>query len=179
MKRRHFLGLALSVAATPAFARTSQKTATERRRTISLRHLHTDEKIAVTYRIGDRYQRHALHKLNWFLRDFRTQDVTVIDPKLFDILYDINVRLGNPEGRFEILSGYRSAQTNAMLRRASGGVARNSLHMSGQALDIRLEYASTRRICECAVALSRGGVGHYPNADFVHIDTGEVRRWGA
>lgn len=175
MKRRHFLGLALSIAATPAVA----KAPLERPRTISLRHLHTDEKITVTYRIGERYQRPALHKLNWFLRDFRTQDVTVIDPKLFDILYDINARLGDPEGRFEILSGYRSAQTNAMLRRNSDGVARNSLHMSGQALDLRLESVSTRRICECAVALSRGGVGHYRSADFVHVDTGEVRRWGA
>jgi uncharacterized protein YcbK (DUF882 family) len=175
MKRRDFLGLALSIAAAPAVAKTSPG----KPRTISLRHLHTDEKITVAYRIGDRYQRPALHKLNWFLRDFRTGDVTVIDPKLFDFLYDINVRLGNPEGAFEVLSGYRSAQTNAMLRRASSGVARNSLHMSGQALDIRLAYASTKKICECATALSRGGVGHYPNADFVHIDTGEVRRWGA
>ncbi len=175
MKRRHFLGLALSIAATPTVARTSL----ERPRTLALRHLHTDERIEVTYRIGDRYQRPALHKLNWFLRDFRSQEVTVIDPKLFDILYDINSRLGNPEGRVEILSGYRSAGTNAMLRRASSGVARNSLHMSGQALDIRLEHASTRQICECAVSLSRGGVGHYPSSDFVHVDTGEVRRWGA
>ncbi len=175
MKRRHFLGLALSIAVTPAVAKTSL----EKRRSISLRHLHTDERINVTYRIGDRYQRPALHKLNWFLRDFRTGDVTVIDPKLFDILYDVNVRLGNPEGTFEILSAYRSAQTNAMLRRSSNGVARNSLHLTGQALDVRLGYASSRSICESAVALSRGGVGHYPSSDFVHIDTGEVRRWGA
>ena len=175
MKRRHFLGLALSLAATPTIARTSP----EKSRTISLPHLHTDERISVTYRIGDRYQRPALHKLNWFLRDFRTQDVTVIDPKLFDLVYDINTRLGNPEGTVEILSAYRSAETNAMLRRTSSGVARNSLHLTGQALDIRLGYASTRTICDCAVALSRGGVGHYPRADFVHIDTGEVRRWGA
>jgi len=175
MKRRDFLGLALSIAATPAVARVSPPKA----RSLSLRHLHTDERITVTYRIGDRYQRPALHKLNWFLRDFRTGDVTVIDPQLFDILYDINSSLGNPEGTIEVLSGYRSAETNAMLRRTSGGVARNSLHMSGQALDMRLSYASTRRVCECAVALSRGGVGHYPSADFVHIDTGEVRRWGA
>jgi uncharacterized protein YcbK (DUF882 family) len=175
MKRRHFLGLALSIAATPAVARTSL----DKPRRVSLRHLHTDERITVTYRIGDRYQRPALHKLNWFLRDFRTGDVTVIDPKLFDILYDVNVRLGNPEGTFDILSAYRSAQTNAMLRRTSNGVARNSLHLTGQALDIRLGYASSNEICQCAVALSRGGVGHYANADFVHIDTGEVRRWGA
>jgi uncharacterized protein YcbK (DUF882 family) len=175
MKRRHFLGLALSLAATPSLARTT----TEKPRTLSLRHLHTDEKLTVTYRIGDRYQRPALHKLNWFLRDFRTQDVTVIDPKLFDIVYDINARLGNPEGVVEILSGYRSPETNAMLRRSSSGVARNSLHMTGQALDIRHDYAGTRAICECAVALALGGVGNYPGADFVHIDTGEVRRWGS
>jgi uncharacterized protein YcbK (DUF882 family) len=162
MKRRHFLGLALSLAAGPSIARTTP----EKPRILSLRHLHTDEKLTVTYRIGDRYQRPALHKLNWFLRDF-------------DILHDINARLGNPEGTIEILSAYRSPETNAMLRRASNGVARNSLHMSGQALDIRHEYASTRRVCDCAESLGRGGVGHYPGSDFVHVDTGEVRRWGA
>ena len=175
MKRRHFLGLALSLVAGPSIARTTP----EKPRILALRHLHTDEKLTVTYRIGDRYQRPALHKLNWFLRDFRSQDVTVIDPKLFDLLYDINARLGNPEGSVEVLSAYRSPETNAMLRRTSSGVARNSLHMSGQALDIRHDYASTRRVCDCAESLGRGGVGHYPGSDFVHIDTGEVRRWGA
>jgi len=175
MNRRHFLGLALSAVATPALARKQNN----QQRTLSLRHLHTDEKIKVVYRIGDRYQRDALHKLNRFLRDFRTGDVTVMDPKLFDLLYDINRRLGHLDGSFEIVSGYRSARTNAMLRKTSRGVAKNSLHISGKALDIRYSSASTRRIRDSALSLRRGGVGFYPRSDFVHVDTGSVRRWGA
>jgi uncharacterized protein YcbK (DUF882 family) len=175
MNRRHFLGLALSAVATPALARKRN----DQQRILSLRHLHTDEKIRVTYRIGDRYQRDALHKLNNFLRDFRTGDTAVMDPKLFDLLYDIDRRIGHHDGSFEILSAYRSPRTNAMLRKTSRGVARNSLHMSGKALDIRCSGTSTRRIRDSAVSLGRGGVGFYSRSDFVHVDTGSVRRWGA
>jgi uncharacterized protein YcbK (DUF882 family) len=175
MNRRHFLGLALSAVATSALARKQNN----QQRILSLRHLHTDEKIKVAYRIGDRYQRDALHKLNNFLRDFRTDDVAVMDPKLFDLLYDINRRLGHLDGSFEIVSAYRSPRTNAMLRKTSRGVAKNSLHMSGKALDIRFSSTSTRRIRDSALSLRRGGVGFYPRSDFVHVDTGSVRRWGA
>jgi len=148
-------------------------------RILSLHHLHTNEKIEIVYRIGDHYQRDALKRLNGFLRDFRTGDIATIDPKLFDLLFDINRRLGYPDGSFEILSGYRSPVTNAMLRKASRRVARNSLHMSGKALDIRCSGASTRRVRDSALSLRRGGVGFYSRSDFVHVDTGSVRRWGA
>lgn len=148
-------------------------------RILSLHHLHTNERIEVAYRIGDRYQRDALKELNYFLRDFRTDDVAVIDPRLFDLLYDIDRRLGSRGAPFEILSAYRSPKTNAMLRRASRRVAKNSLHMTGKALDIRSSRASSRRVRDCALALGRGGVGFYSRSDFVHIDTGSVRRWGA
>ena len=173
MNRRYFLGLALSAAATPVLAKRTNR----RARILSFRHLHTEEKIHVAYRIGDHYQRDALHKLNTFLRDFRTGDSAVMDPKLFDLLYDIKRRVG--DGVFEIVSAYRSPLTNAMLRKTSRGVARNSLHMRGQALDIRFSDVSTRRIRDSAVSLRRGGVGFYPRSDFVHVDTGSVRRWGA
>lgn len=175
MNRRIFLGLALSAAATPVLARKQNN----KPRILSFRHLHTDEKIKVTYRVDDRYQRDALDKLNHFLRDFRTSDIAMIDPKLFDLLYDINRRLGRPDGSFEIVSAYRSPRTNAMLRKTSRRVARNSLHMSGKALDIRFSSASTARIRDAAISLRRGGVGFYPRSDFVHVDTGSVRRWGA
>lgn len=179
MNRRYFIGLALSAAAMPAPITALASKQDDAPRILSLHHLHTNEKIRIAYRIGDRYQRDALRKLNLFLRDFRTGDVAVIDPKLFDMLYDIERRLGFAGGSFEILSAYRSPKTNDMLRKASRGVARNSLHMSGKALDIRFSDASTRRIRDCALSLSRGGVGFYSRSDFVHIDTGAVRRWGA
>ncbi|WP_295884937.1 DUF882 domain-containing protein [uncultured Thiohalocapsa sp.] len=176
MNRRYFLGAALAVASAPAFARHS---ASADVRTLSLHHLHTDERLSVAYRIGDNYQRSALQRLNHFLRDFRTGDETAIDPQLFDLLYDVKRRLGHDDGTFEIISGYRSPRTNNRLRRTSSGVARRSLHMTGQAIDVRLTEMPTRNIRDAALTLSRGGVGYYPRSDFVHLDTGRVRRWGA
>jgi uncharacterized protein YcbK (DUF882 family) len=175
MNRRHFLSLALSAAAAPAFARKQNN----QHRTLCLRHLHTDERLQVTYRIGDHYQRDALNQLNRFLRDFRTGEVMVMDPRLFDLLYDLQYRAGHPQSEFEIFSAYRSPRTNAMLRRTSGGVARRSLHMSGKALDIRLNGCSNRTIRDSAIAMHRGGVGYYPRSSFVHLDTGPVRTWRA
>lgn len=175
MQRRIFLGAGLSLLASPAFARGRA----ERPRTLSLHHLHTDERLSLTYRVGDYYQRGALNRLNHFLRDFRTGDVSPIDPKLFDVLYDVAARLGHEGGTFEVLSGYRSPQTNAMLRSTSSGVARRSLHLAGKAIDIRLTHTSTPKVRDAALALGRGGVGYYPKSDFVHVDTGAVRRWGA
>jgi hypothetical protein len=133
MHRRYFLGLALSAMATPALARKKQ----DQPRVLSFHHLHTDEKITLAYRIGDRYQRSALHTLNHFLRDYRTDDVTVMDPQLFDLLYDINHRLGDPEGVFEIVCGYRCPSTNAQLYRRSRGVAKHSLHLTEMPLPER------------------------------------------
>jgi uncharacterized protein YcbK (DUF882 family) len=176
MNRRYFLGAGLAVASAPVWAR---RTADMQVRTLSLHHLHTDERISVAYRIGDNYQRSALQRLNHFLRDFRTGDETAIDPRLFDLLHDVKLDLGHDDGTFEIISGFRSPRTNAMLRRTSSGVARQSLHTTGQAIDVRLTEMPTRNIRDAALTLSRGGVGYYPRSDFVHLDTGRVRRWGA
>jgi uncharacterized protein YcbK (DUF882 family) len=171
------LGMGLSIAGAPAIARS--RPTRERERTLSLHHLHTDERLTLTYRVGEHYQRSALQRLNQFLRDFRTGDVTAIDPQLFDLLHDVKQQLGHDAGVFEIVSGYRSPRTNAMLRRTSSGVARKSLHMTGQAMDIRLSETPTRLIRDAARSLSRGGVGYYPKSDFLHVDTGRVRHWGA
>lgn len=173
MNRRHFLGLALSATAMPALAARHS----HRPRILSFRHRHTREKIEVAYRIGNFYQRDGLQKLNSFMRDFRTDDVIALDPKLFDLLYDLNRRLGYPQGSIEVLSAYRSPRTNAMLRRTSRRVARNSLHVQGKAVDIRFPGSSARWVRDSAISLNRGGVGFYPGSDFVHVDTGEVRRW--
>jgi len=182
MNRRDFfaagLGAGLALATGPVLAKSSSRGATTPR-TLSMHHLHTDERLTLTYRVGDHYQRSALHRLNHFLRDFRTGDSVAIDPHLFDLLHDIKTRLGHEDGVFEIISGYRSPKTNAMLRRTSTGVAQRSLHMSGQAIDIRLTEMPTRRIRDAALQLGRGGVGFYSRSDFVHVDTGRVRRWGA
>ncbi|NCA70710.1 MAG: DUF882 domain-containing protein [Sphingobacteriia bacterium] len=177
MNRRYFLGAALTALATPVVAKPSSNH--NRARILRFRHLHTDERIEVTYRIGDQYQRPALQKLNHFFRDFRTGDTAAMDPKLFDLLYDIQIKLGDDGARYDILSGYRSNHTNQMLRAKSRGVAKNSLHLTGQALDVRFPDLPTRRIRDAAIELERGGVGYYPRSNFVHLDTGTVRRWGA
>ncbi len=175
MNRRYFLGVSLSAVAAPVLA----KRPAERPRALSLHHMHTDEKISLVYRVGDHYKRSALQQLNYFLRDFRTGDTVAMDPQLLDILYDVKVHLGDPDAGYEILSAYRSPRTNAMLRRTSNGVARNSLHLYGQALDIRFPDLGTSKIRDAALAIGRGGVGYYPGSNFVHVDTGKVRRWGA
>lgn len=144
---------------------------------LSLLHTHTEEALEIAYRIGGEYQRSALRRLNYFLRDYRTDEVAFIDPRLYDMLYLIQQRTGNPDGTFEIVSAYRSIETNEELRRYSSHVARNSFHLSGQALDIRLQRTSTRAVRNAALDLERGGVGYYPASDFVHIDTGDVRHW--
>jgi uncharacterized protein YcbK (DUF882 family) len=177
MNRRYFLGASLALATSPVLAKTPKSNGAPR--TLSLHHLHTDERLTLTYRVGDHYQRSALAKLNHFLRDFRTGDSIAIDPGMYDLLFDVKSRLGHDDGVFEILSGYRSPKTNAMLRRTSSGVAKTSLHMTGKAIDVRLSQIPTRRIRDAAVQLGRGGVGYYTKSDFVHLDTGRVRRWGA
>ncbi len=177
MNRRIFLGAALAVASAPSFARSQRRS--EQPRILSFHHLHTDERLTLTYRQGDHYQRSSLERLNRFLRDFRTGEVTAIDPKLYDLLFDIKQQLGHDDAVFEIVSGYRSPKTNAMLRSTSSGVAKRSLHMSGKAIDVRLSDMPTRSIRDAALRLARGGVGFYSRSNFVHLDTGNVRQWGA
>ncbi len=177
MNRRYFLGALLTAVATPSAIARSQENG--KKYQLSLFHTHTDEYLEITYRIGSQYQRGALRKLNYFLRDYRTDEITVMDPSLFDLLYSLQRRAGNIGGTYEVVSAYRSRETNEELRRTSRRVAKNSLHMTGQALDLRLRHTSTRTLRDAAVSLQSGGVGYYRRADFVHVDTGEVRRWGA
>lgn len=175
MNRRYFLGALLAAATAPVLA----KSTADRPRQLSFHNLHTDERISVVYRIGDRYQRSALGQLNQFFRDVRTGASAPMDPQLYDLLYDVKDYLGDPDARFEVVSAYRSPQTNAMLRKSSNGVARNSLHLRGQAMDVRFPDLSLRLLRDAALDLSRGGVGYYPSSDFVHLDTGSVRQWRA
>lgn len=137
---------------------------------------HTGERFNDVYRTGHRYNAAAFEEINRILRDFRTEEVFPIDPRAIDILYMIQKKSGT-RGAIEILSGYRSPKTNAMLARNSGGVANNSLHMTGQALDMRVPGYSTRRVRDIAVGLRAGGVGYYSRSNFVHVDTGQIRRW--
>lgn len=137
---------------------------------------HTGEKFSGTYRVGAKYLPDAFEEINYVLRDFRTNEVFPIDPRVIDIIYMVHRKTGRNQP-LEILSGYRSPKTNAMLRDASTGVARNSMHLSGQAIDFRMAGVSTRGLRDIATGFKAGGVGYYPRSDFVHVDTGKFRTW--
>jgi uncharacterized protein YcbK (DUF882 family) len=115
--------------------------------------------------------------VNRFLRDFRSGEIHPIDPRLLDILYQLQI-LADRAATYEVISGYRSPQTNAALHRVSAGVAEHSLHMEGRAIDVRMTGFPTRRLRDLAMSLGVGGVGYYARSDFVHLDTGRVRSWG-
>lgn len=144
---------------------------------IALQNLHTGDHLKLTYFERGLYIEDALQEIDYIFRDHHTGDIHPVDPALLDQLYELKLSL-NVSRPFNIVSGYRSPETNANLRRHSDGVAKNSLHMQGRAIDIRLDGYDTRTIRDAALAMQRGGVGYYPDSNFVHIDTGNVRSWG-
>jgi uncharacterized protein YcbK (DUF882 family) len=146
------------------------------RRSLSFVHTHTGETLSTVYFQDGNYLAPSLEHVNHFLRDFRTNEVHSIDPGLLDILFDLQAQADHA-GPFEVISGYRSPQTNAALRSQSSAVAEHSLHMEGRAIDVRLRGFPTAKLREIAIALHRGGVGFYAASDFVHVDTGRVRIW--
>jgi uncharacterized protein YcbK (DUF882 family) len=154
----------------------SPPAAAAQERALAFHHTHTGERLQVVYYALGGYLADALVSVNRVLRDFRTGEQHSIDPRLLDTLCALRAACGG--GTFEIISGYRSPQTNAMLRRASTGVAEGSLHTTGRAIDVRLVGTPTARLRDAAIALGHGGVGYYPGSDFVHLDTGRVRTWG-
>lgn len=172
--RRSFLwrssATLLALAPATAWARAAEC------RTLSFVHTHTGESLSCVYYQAGCYQSSTLARVNHFLRDFRTDEVHPIDPGVLDILFTLRTRADRDEP-FHVISGYRSPQTNAMLHRRSTGVAQNSLHMQGKAIDVRLPGFPTHGLREIALAMRRGGVGYYPKSDFVHLDTGRVRFW--
>lgn len=125
---------------------------------------------------AEAYRQADLEQVNHLLRDFRTGATHPIDPGLLDILFDLRV-LANRDEPYQVISGYRSPQTNSALRKSTDGVSEHSLHMEGRAIDVRLRGFPTRELRELALHMQRGGVGFYPRSDFVHLDTGRVRFW--
>ncbi|MBE0582653.1 MAG: DUF882 domain-containing protein [Desulfofustis sp.] len=138
-------------------------------------HTHTGETLRVDFNPADCSAR-TVRKINRFLRDHRTGEVFPIDLRLLEMLCHIQ-KAGRSNGTIEVISGYRSPKTNALLRQKSSGVASKSLHLQGQAIDIRLTDLKTRKLRDIAQSLKSGGVGYYPTSDFVHLDTGRVRSW--
>jgi uncharacterized protein YcbK (DUF882 family) len=173
--RRRFLAMAATLLASPAVV-TSRRAAAAVPRTLSFRHTHTGEDLTITYATGDSYVNDALASVNWFLRDFRNDAVHPIDPRLLDQLHQLATITGT-RAHFQVISGYRSPATNHALRANGRGVAERSLHVMGQAIDVRLADIPLADLRDAALSLRAGGVGYYAASQFVHVDTGPVRRW--
>jgi uncharacterized protein YcbK (DUF882 family) len=176
------LGLTLATNASslrPADPNLTHHTVAPMQYHLRMHHLHTGEDIDVVYRVGDTYIPEALDRLNYFLRDHRTQDVSSYDPKEFDVLHALMTSLGRPNGVIDIICGYRTPWSNNLLRTSgpSTGVAEHSQHMLAKAIDIRVPGVSTVTLRNAALALHAGGVGFYPVSQFVHVDVGPVRTW--
>lgn len=161
-----------------SFATPGQKSHAISERKLSFYHTHTGKRLDVVFSRNGDYVPAALEEINHFLSDFRTGDTVDMDPELLDLIYDVRESLGS-DGAYQVVSAYRSPKTNEMLRGRStnSGVARKSQHLLGKAIDVRLEGVATAVLRDKAIAMQRGGVGYYEASDFVHMDTGRVRRW--
>jgi uncharacterized protein YcbK (DUF882 family) len=147
-------------------------------RMITFHHIHTDEELTVTYKVNGRYDEEALRKINNLMRDWRESKSITMDPHLIDLLWEVHHEVGSKEAIW-VVCGYRSPETNSMLRRRSTGVAQFSQHMLGKAIDFYIPGVSLEQLREAGLRAQRGGVGFYPTsgAPFVHMDTGSVRHW--
>ena len=178
ISRRHLIGgggVALTaglIGFTPDIAEAGPS-----RRLLKLYNPRTREKLQVVYRVGNRYSRNGLRKVDQIMKDWRSGDVRKMDPKVIDYLYSVQRWLGAKQP-VHIISGYRSTATNAMLARRKRGVAKNSYHTKGMAIDIKIPTYSVRSIARAAESMKLGGVGRYSRSDFVHIDSADLRTWG-
>jgi uncharacterized protein YcbK (DUF882 family) len=173
MNRRRFLQAgacgALCVAASPVLASIEQ-------RVLKFVHTHTGEELNTVYFRNGAYDQMQLLRVAHTLRDFRSGAVYRIDPLLLDALFELQVRSGHDKP-YQIISAYRSPKTNQQLRSQSNAVAEHSMHLTGQAVDVRVGGVATKTLRDHALAMYRGGVGYYQKSNFLHVDTGRVRSW--
>lgn len=179
LTRRTFLKLgtvtALSALA-PRAVFGSTKNLSVEEKSLAFYNTHTGEKLKTVYWAEGIYVQDSLREINYILRDPRNNQLHDIDPRLLDLLFAIRQEI-EAKQPFHVISAYRSADTNAFLRAHSSGVAENSLHLVGQAIDIRAPGKALSNLRKAAMALRGGGVGYYPKSDFVHVDIGRVRYW--
>lgn len=173
-QRRHCLLSILGLSVTSSLANASTSTYPELK--LNLYNLHTTEHIEAIFWENGSYNLKGLKLINHVLRDHRTGGVFPIDPRLLSVVYLLNARLGNNHP-ISVISGYRSLETNRKLAMTNAGVARNSYHTKGQAIDLRIEGIDTKTIRDTALSLRVGGVGYYQKSNFVHLDTGPRRSW--
>ncbi|HEY0526901.1 MAG TPA: DUF882 domain-containing protein [Stellaceae bacterium] len=176
LDRRSFLGMAAGTAALAAAAPVQAAHRIGIARSLAFENLHTGETLKTVYWADGHYDPAGMRRINHLLRDFRTEQIHQIDPRLLDLLSALQSRL-RTRAPYQVISGYRSPATNAMLASFTDGVVPNSLHTQGMAIDIRVPGRSLRDVRRAAASLRAGGVGYYPQSDFVHVDVGRVRYW--
>lgn len=177
MKSRLYLA-SLALMALALFLSVNSIAAESGSRALHFYHTHTGKSLDIVYYQNGVYDQAALQTLNNYLADFRSKEVYEFDPQVFDFLVELADAVDNPDGTYEIISAFRSPETNDMLReKGSGGVAKKSQHMLGKAMDVRLRGTDTKLLRDTAVELQLGGVGYYKKLDFVHVDKGRVRTW--
>lgn len=178
LSRRDFLRL-LGVGTAAIMTAPSISLASTRKpeRVLSFYNLHTGEKVKASYWVNGRYIPSELARINHILRDYREDTQIRMDVHLLDALFQLQQKLHVPKREIHVVSAYRSPKTNAMLREASAGVAKKSMHLEGKAIDLRIPGVDLRHVYNGAKSMQAGGVGYYAKSDFVHIDTGKVRYW--
>ena len=176
-QRRSFLKSSVVLASAiglPALAKAAQPAPAER--TLRLYNTHTGESLRSVFWAEGQFIPDALKDINKLLRDHRNDKIAEMDPKLILLLNDVSGKFGDGQ-TLHIISGYRSPESNAKLAAASNGVAKHSMHMDGKAIDIRLPGKDLAQLHKAAMSMKAGGVGYYPDSQFVHMDTGRVRYW--
>ena len=176
ISRRKFLQAATGTAAILAAPVALAKPGHQGERILQMQNLHTGEKIKATYWADGQYIAEEMAAINRVLRDHRSNETYKMDQRLFDLLHLLQEKV-DKQGSYQVISGYRSPNTNAMLNRKSSGVAKRSLHMQGRAIDIRLPGVELKHLRQAALNLKAGGVGYYPKSNFIHVDTGRTRFW--
>lgn len=179
LDRRSFIKMGILAAAagvTPGAVFAERRVSIPREKSLAFYNIHTGEGLRTVYWAEGEYLSEAMDNINYIMRDFRTDEIKPIDIRLLDFLHAIGTKLEKWHN-FYIISGYRCPATNEYLRHRSAGVDKNSLHMYGKAVDIRVPRCEVSTVRAAALNLRYGGVGYYPDSNFVHVDVGEVRSW--
>jgi uncharacterized protein YcbK (DUF882 family) len=176
ISRRGFLKKSAVLAGGAIIAQDELFASYESRKTLQLHNIHQNKTYQATFFEKDAYKLSGLFAVNRAFIDYRAHEITRIDIDLINLMYDINEHIGLDK-KFNVISGYRSRRTNEKLRHSMRGVAKNSFHVKGKAVDIYVPGVSLRKLRDIAVGLKAGGVGYYPKSNFVHIDVGPVRSW--
>ena len=176
VSRRSFLKKSAIITGAVMMSQSEMLAATGEKKILKLHNVHLNKTFYAPFFEKNYYKLSGLFEVNKAFVDYRAREMTRIDVKLINLMYEIKQELGYDK-QFNIVSGYRSPETNAALSKRREGVAKNSYHIKGQAVDIYVPNVSLRKLRDVAMGLGKGGVGYYPRSNFLHVDVGPVRSW--